>query len=661
MTITCIGASSLVQESLSLVSGPIWQGSISKPAGTSNGHQMLTFVLAERLRYPEGSPALGTSVTQPGGWSLIFDEEIGDWGVLKVYSKIANSEGSSYTWQYQYNDSTEKYTTMLVVYDQPLTINATHGINEVWSPANNLPLVCSTLSASATQLFIGVFQKIGGGSMSLASQSPSPISRVFATTGSVDYGMVVDHANQGAGSYGPYTNNIVDYGEAVSLLFDMPIATGTASFTLGALTVSATAQAKAQAASSFTLGALTISATAIGKISGSANLFFQPLTIFATTTSRISGSATITLGALTIAATSGLRADAAGAFTFDNLTLSATAIARASGTLAITLDDLTVSAEIAGNPKAQLAVTLDDLTIDSEAVSIDHGAAAIVLADLTIAATATVKIQAQLAVTLEDLYMAPNLAGAYAIATHTIRVLLSAEPQHTSAFLVGDALNPSTWTVQRLADGFAFTVIGVVMHDSTTADVTVLEALGSHLVGHKVQATGMLGVGGAGTGADLVAVFPGVVQTLDPVDVATGEAFRARDLANPPFQVERGIGYSGTLIIGSDGDYETEAGAALLRKLVMRRLGTKKNAFRHLPGYGIGFAEKEPVPSAGDLLALKRDIEDQTLQEPEAAEARASLTITRDGVLIVQLGIRAQDGTTISIRMGSIGGHLVEM
>src|SRR5574338_1215305 len=78
------------------------------------------------------------------------------------------------------------------------------------------------------------------------------------------------------------------------------------------------------------------------------------------------------------------------------------------------------------------------------------------------------------------------IALAWPISTHTVRVQLSSEPLHDNQFDVGDALNPSTWTVTRVDTGEPLTVIGAAMHDDTTVDVFLLEPLGNHTIMHVV-------------------------------------------------------------------------------------------------------------------------------------------------------------------------------
>lgn len=250
-----------------------------------------------------------------------------------------------------------------------------------------------------------------------------------------------------------------------------------------------------------------------------------------------------------------------------------------------------------------------------------------------------------------------SVSAAWAITTHAVRVVLTSEPLHTDTFAPGDAQNPLTWTLVDLTTGRSLTVVTASMHDATSVDLTTIEPLGDHLEAHVVTAVGLLSVDGFVVTAPADAQFLGVVQTIDPSEQRAD--FRDRDLANPPFQTGRGTGYAGTLMIGDDGDFDTEAGDPLIRKLILRRMGTVRGAFRHLPTYGLGLREKEPIGGGGDLLALLRDAEEQARQEPDVSGAVAHGSINRGGTLILQLSVAPTRGGTINLRMGVRSGRLL--
>jgi len=253
-----------------------------------------------------------------------------------------------------------------------------------------------------------------------------------------------------------------------------------------------------------------------------------------------------------------------------------------------------------------------------------------------------------------------SVVVAWAISTHGVRVTLSAEPLHEDPFAEGDALNARSWTVVDQTTGRALTVVAAKMADDFTVDLTTLEALGDDLETHLVTAVELFSLDGAEVSDPVSASFLGIVATTDRIDSQRVD-LRDRDFANPPFQISRGLGYAGTLRIGSDGDFETDSGTALTRKLVLRRLNTPRGAYKHLPNYGVGFLEKEPVGSGGDLLTILRDCERQARQEPSVSDAEAHGSLDRSGVLVIQLQIAEVGGAQVTMRMAQRDGRMIEV
>jgi hypothetical protein len=128
------------------------------------------------------------------------------------------------------------------------------------------------------------------------------------------------------------------------------------------------------------------------------------------------------------------------------------------------------------------------------------------------------------------------------------------------------------------------------------------------------------------------ALFNGLVAS-QPTSVAI---VRQRDLANPP--APPGLNsIGGTLVMDASGDYKLVSGAALLKKLILRRLTTRPGEFAHLPNYGLGFAVKEPLRDS-DLIALRGDVEAQVLLEPDVATANVLLSFNNaEGIVVCRI------------------------
>lgn len=109
---------------------------------------------------------------------------------------------------------------------------------------------------------------------------------------------------------------------------------------------------------------------------------------------------------------------------------------------------------------------------------------------------------------------------------------------------------------------------------------------------------------------------------------------------------------SGTLTIDSGGDYASESGPAFVRKLILRRLTTKPGEFFHLPNYGLGLREKEPLP-VNNLRALAKAIEQQVALEPEVSAVKANLSYAANAAILyvkVQAQLR-QTGQQLVVPM----------
>jgi len=117
---------------------------------------------------------------------------------------------------------------------------------------------------------------------------------------------------------------------------------------------------------------------------------------------------------------------------------------------------------------------------------------------------------------------------------------------------------------------------------------------------------------------------PAVFKRIEPPQIATPSL--TRDFANS--QTLTGARSSlpdptnplvlGTIQVDDTGDYAFDEGIVNLRKRVIRRLVTKKNAFAHLPGYGVG------IPEQGKRLAISSVVQDL------AAEAEAQIALEPD-------------------------------
>lgn len=230
-----------------------------------------------------------------------------------------------------------------------------------------------------------------------------------------------------------------------------------------------------------------------------------------------------------------------------------------------------------------------------------------------------------------------SIASAHARGELVVRVALTRSALAAMSSGAGDALNPRTWTVLRNDTLFSFTVLSVrtvpAPVPNSVFELYLLQKLGPSGIDHTVKALALTDASGGLISAPKVMVFDGC-QAAE----ATNQASRNSlvDLAKP--QLNDGLG-GAVFNVGASGDYDTESGVSLLRKLFLRRLTTNPSEFFHLTGYGLGIALKEPL-GAARLVALKAEVERQLKLEPEVDSASVSVRLSAGGVLQITLAAR---------------------
>lgn len=231
---------------------------------------------------------------------------------------------------------------------------------------------------------------------------------------------------------------------------------------------------------------------------------------------------------------------------------------------------------------------------------------------------------------------AADVENVLCTATTVVRVYLSVEPQHTSYFVLGDALNPLSWSITDPTN-VSVRVVGVVQVDDTTYELVTLKPL-----------TGSADVFTLGwtlldpTGAPFLpgsAPFYGMTATL-----SSAQALVPADLRNP----QTSPGLNGTLSVDSSGDYANEHGAELLRKLLIRVLTSTPGDYFFMPNYGAGIRVKEPIPLT-DMPSMKALVQTQVRKEPEFSNAKVQLRLDeKRGILFVTVRTASPGGAEVS-------------
>lgn len=232
-----------------------------------------------------------------------------------------------------------------------------------------------------------------------------------------------------------------------------------------------------------------------------------------------------------------------------------------------------------------------------------------------------------------------SITSAVVVSTHVVRVTLTKDAQDILRSLAGDVRNPKTWKITRSDTSQSFTVLHISKVSQLVWDIRVLEKFAARYVTHSVSSATLLDAGGSLIDLPRTAQFVGIISAAasTPERVLAGRRHGIRDLNNPPGPSGSNT-VGGTLLIGSDGDYQLHDGADFVRKLIFRRLTTMPGAFWHLPNYGVGLAAKQPLPGGG-LLKLKSEVERQLKLEPEISKVSATIRQSGNGLNIL---IRAQ-------------------
>lgn len=247
---------------------------------------------------------------------------------------------------------------------------------------------------------------------------------------------------------------------------------------------------------------------------------------------------------------------------------------------------------------------------------------------------------------------------ASAITTREVDATVSNRVTDNTPYVAGDALNPSTWLVQRLDTLAYLHVINVTQVGGFTYRLLTLEEFGPVGVVHRVSSSTLLALDGGTISNPMYAEFFGLLDKgSNPLDRLKASSNATRDIANPQFPAPNW--FAGTLQLDAFGDYKLESGKELVRKLILRRLFSTPGDFFHMPNYGIGIKLKEPIPSS-TLGSLKTQIEQQCLQEREVETVKASVTLASNGVLSINVRARLRpSGETVEIGFKSNDGVLM--
>lgn len=243
---------------------------------------------------------------------------------------------------------------------------------------------------------------------------------------------------------------------------------------------------------------------------------------------------------------------------------------------------------------------------------------------------------------------------AVAVAGQAVRVVYDEEPLHRSPAGISDALNPSNYTVTVPG---ANATAPIPMGVDTTMVVGPTYAVGNgsgaagergfdvHVdrqlvagVTYRITVRNVVAAVGGLIGSPNAANFGGVTRLED-----TRLPARLQDLidfANPPAL--------GHWVIDDSGDMAPDSPDAGTKKRVMRRITTRRGAFRWMPDYGVGF-DLKAIASVPQLAAMKIDIIRQIKLEPDVAGVDVKITLATSGLTTISVRVRTRRGTFLDI------------
>ena len=251
--------------------------------------------------------------------------------------------------------------------------------------------------------------------------------------------------------------------------------------------------------------------------------------------------------------------------------------------------------------------------------------------------------------------VSPGISLVYPTTWRTMRFELTEAPDFVvSSAGPGDALNPLSWSLERLDNDSFLTPVAVAQVNATTFDVTVTQVLPSHLIQVECGIVGLV-FGGTPTSATVTVQGMTWAPVFYPDGVAAQKLQVTTDLANPPIPISDSSNVGGTLQIAG-GDYVNETGDAFVKKMILRLLSTPKGGFFHLPDYGYGVLTAKTFIPPSKLLETKQGIEQAIKNSiPEVSAVQAQITLMPNGLLKVTIAARTRpQGGTIYVSASSV-------
>lgn len=242
-----------------------------------------------------------------------------------------------------------------------------------------------------------------------------------------------------------------------------------------------------------------------------------------------------------------------------------------------------------------------------------------------------------------------QMLRALAVRDNVVRLWFNVAPKFIGNLELGDAADPERFVVVPIAgtkgaDGLparpvypcAIERAAIAGSLGTVLDVTVDRPFSPWPAQYRISCNGVQSITGLFLDPTSTSrIFDGLSRGFAPARADL--VVSAKDIANPqnraamldPLPNTTDSLILGTIPTDAQGDLAFDDGVDSYRKRLFRRCLTRKGAFAHLPGYGVGLPDQVKrlaLPGVRDALAS--DAEAQIRQEPETTDVSCVFVAT---------------------------------
>lgn len=230
------------------------------------------------------------------------------------------------------------------------------------------------------------------------------------------------------------------------------------------------------------------------------------------------------------------------------------------------------------------------------------------------------------------------MSSAIASTIRSVIVTFTDTPLVSSSLGTNDGANADTWTIIDTDTGIVSTIVGISLLDAYRVQLFV-QAPWAANDSYKVMAPSLVSDSGVTVASPGYATFAAMSASKSMVRNVKKPLI---DFYNAPTPKSP----AGTLIVGSSGDYKMMGYSDLIRKLILRRISTRRGGFKWIPNYGAGRDAKEPMPMS-EFVKVKTAYDLQVAQEPEVDLINSRLSLSKDGILVYAVNAKLKNSDEV--------------